>query len=264
MTARFVTSSGSGRGLGRLLGSPPHARWRRLALSGLLGLLASGAQADLPVHHNGVDKVYHPYVQPLERELEFRSVYQHDDDPNEDGLLRQRIGFGRAVTDRWFAEGYLLGRRIPGQSLRLDGFEVESLFQLTEQGEFAADWGVLVEVERFTGAAITEVSARLLVEKEFGRWTGALNVGPEYEFGSGIANEFDSIFHAQWRYRLSPRLQPGIEIHRDELTSATGFLLQGVERLGGTRRLNWELGVLAPFNNTTPESTFRLMLDLEF
>ncbi|MEX2129872.1 MAG: hypothetical protein WD772_00170, partial [Pseudohongiellaceae bacterium] len=72
--------------------------------------------ADNPEQHNGIDKIYHPYVQPLEREFEYRSIYQTDSDPGEDDILRQRFGFGRSVSERIFVEAYLIGIKPPAGS----------------------------------------------------------------------------------------------------------------------------------------------------
>ena len=147
--------------------------------------------ADDPFQHNGVDKVYHPYVQPLETEIEYRTVYQTDDDPLEDGVARHRLSIGRAITDRIFVEGYLIGKKTPQDDFRLDAYELETKIQLTEQGEFWADWGILLEFEKERSESITELGAALLIEKEFGSWVGTLNLGTEYEYGSDIKNEFD-------------------------------------------------------------------------
>ncbi len=91
-------------------------------LAGVLtgGLVALPAHADNLLYHNGVGRVYDPYVQPLERELELRTYYQTDDDPIESDILRQRVGFGAAINERVFAELYLIGLKLPGGSLRLE------------------------------------------------------------------------------------------------------------------------------------------------
>ncbi len=228
------------------------------------GCFATYSHADKLEHHNGVDKVYHPYVQPLEREIEFRSLYQTDSDPDEDGIFRQRLGVGAAISEHVFVEGYLIGKRPPGRGFRIDEFEIESRIQLTEQGEFAADWGLLFEVAKDRSESLIEVASVLLVEKEFGSWVGTLNLGLEYEFGSDIQNEFDVGAAAQFRYRYSEALEPAIEMYKDEFTFASGPVLQGLQRFGLNRKLHWEAGVLFPLNNTTPDTTVRLLLEFEF
>ncbi|MCB1670433.1 MAG: hypothetical protein R3F41_03035 [Gammaproteobacteria bacterium] len=223
------------------------------------------ALADDPFQHNGVDKVYHPYVQPLETEIEYRSVYQTDGESLEDGVSRHRLAIGRALTDRVFVEGYLIGKESPQDDFYLDRWELETKIQLTEQGEYWADWGLLFEFERARSESITETAAVVLMEKEVSpSWITTMNFRTEYEFGSDIANEWDFDVAAQLRYRFSERFEPSVEYYADEFTSALGPVFQGVERLGIARKFYWEAGVLFPLNDTTPDSTFRFMLEFEF
>ena len=247
----------------RSLVSVPGLPARLLCATTLLTITVPGF-ADDPFQHNGVDRVYHPYVQPLETEIEYRTVYQTDGDPLEDGVAQHRLSIGRAVTDRVFVEGYLIGKETSQNSLRLDAYEIETRVQLTEQGEFWADWGLLFEYEKERSDSVTELGAALLIEKEFGSWTTTLNLGTEYEFGSDIRNEFDFELAAQLRYRLSERLEPGLEYYEDEFTSAIGPVLQGLERVGINRKLHWEFGAFLPLNNSTPDTTYRFLLEYEF
>lgn len=246
---------------------PRHPSLARVTRYGLyaLGAVPVAGLADDPFQHNGVDKVYHPYVQPLETEIEYRSVYQTDGDPLEDGVARHRFAIGRAVTDRVFVEGYLIGKETPLDGFELYAWELETKVQLTEQGEFWADWGVLFELEKERSESITELAAVLLMEKEITpTWIGTVNFGTEYEFGSDIDNEFDFDVAAQLRYRFSERFEPGLEFYSDEITSAAGPVFQGVERFGIARKFYWEFGALFPLNKTTPDTTIRFMLEFEF
>ena len=233
---------------------------------GLLGLLmpALDAAADVAEHHNGIDKVYLPYVLPLERELEVRGVYQRDASKSEDGLFRLRTGIGRSLTEKVFLEGYLITKRDPQGNSSLEGYEIETRIQLSEQGEYWADWGILFELGRERSESITELSTMLLVSREWGRWTSTLNAGIEYEFGSDIKNEFDTKMALQWRYRFSELLEPSIEWYVDEFTSAVGPVLSGLIRTPGRKKLHWETGLLFPLNHTTPDTSFRFLLEFEF
>ena len=55
-------------------------------------LFASQARAD----NFTVDKVYHPYVLPFEREFEWRLTSRQNDDGN---VLMQRFSFGHALSE---------------------------------------------------------------------------------------------------------------------------------------------------------------------
>ncbi|MDP1931599.1 MAG: hypothetical protein Q8L60_09090 [Gammaproteobacteria bacterium] len=225
---------------------------------------STAAIADNPVHHNGVNRVYEPYVQPLEREWEWRSYYQTDDDPSESDILRQRIGYGTSINERVFAELYLNAMKLPGGSLRLESYELESRIQLTEQGEYAADWGLLIELERERSESVSEVAAAVLVSRQWGNWVGTLNVGVEYEFGSDVDNEFETFMSAQWRLRYRESLEPGLEFYADEYTRGIGPVLTGLIRGEGNRKWHWETGVILPLNKTTPDVTYRVLLEFEF
>ena len=242
----------------------PDLRHAVLCLAGGL-LYPSAAQADNAAQHNAVDKIYHPYVQPLEKEIEFRTTYHNDDDSrSEDGVWKEWLSVGRALNEKVFLEAYLIGIRPPRESFRLEAYELEARVQFTEQGQYWADWGLLVEVERERSESVTEISAKLLVEKELGAWALTVNLGPEYEFGSDIEDELDTEFSTQLRYRYSAHFEPAVEVYVDELTSAMGPVVQGLERMGGNRKLHWELGYMLPLNDGTPDSTWRLLLELEF
>lgn len=220
--------------------------------------------ADKLEQHNAVDRIYHPYVQALEKEFGYRSIYQSDNRPGEDDLMRHHFSYGQAVSQNIFVEGYLIGVKPPAGSFRIEKFELESLIQLTEQGQYWADWGLMFELSRERSEFISELDAILVSEKELGRWTVTGNLGTGIEFGSDIRDEVDVDFKGQLRYRLNERLEPGMEYYKDEFTDALGPVLQGVERLGTNKKLHWELGALFHLNNTTPETTWRMLLEFEF
>jgi hypothetical protein len=203
-----------------------------------------------------VDKVYHPYVQPLERELEWRMVAA-------DGDLLQRLGIGQSVNDRVFVEGYLIAAE-EDDTFRLEGYELETRLQLTEQGEYAIDWGLLFELEKAHQENVWEFASALLMEKQWGRWSGAANLWLEYEWGDDIKDEFETAVALQGRYRLSPVLEPAIEFYGGENTRALGPVAMGELRFGGGRKFHWETGVLFGLSNKTPDAVLRLLAEYEF
>jgi hypothetical protein len=211
-----------------------------------------------------IDKVYHPYVQPLEREVEFRSAFFKDDDPLIDGLQGHRLGFGKSFTDRLFAEFYFIGIDEPGGSLELEGYELEVKWQLTEQGEFFADWGLLFELEMERDEDIWEYATTLLVEKEFGQWNGALNLSAIYEWGDDISNEWESELKAQLRYRYLRWFEPAVEFYSGELAKGLGPAALGAVRFSKGRKLRWELGLIFGLDSESPDQAVRAMLEYEF
>lgn len=182
-----------------------------LILSGLSALTSQVALADGVVVV--VDKVYHPYVLPNEQEFEWRMLSHQNDAGNS---LGQRIAYGKSITDNVMVEFYIVGERDSDGDFGLSAYEIESRWMMTDQGEYWADWGVLLEVEKVHRLNIWEVSTGLLFEKEFGRNSLALNAFLIYETGGDINSEFETEFRLQYRYRWLPQVQPAIEIYIGE------------------------------------------------
>jgi hypothetical protein len=169
-----------------------------------------------------------------------------------------------AVNDNWFGEAYLVGTADSADSLHISEYELEALWQITEQGEYAADWGMLFEVAKADPAAFTEITSTLLAEKEWRQWIGTANFKVAYEFGDDIANEFETALALQARYRLSRSVEPGLEFYSAENVLGAGPVMMGSLSFGQGRQLHWETGLVLGMKQETPNSTFRFLLEYEF
>lgn len=232
--------------------------WQLIA--GFLLCATGAAMAD----GSAIDKIYHPYVQPQEREIELRTVIENNANSPAGDQRTLRLGYGQSFTDRWFGELYLIGTANDDDSFHLSAFEIEALWQLTEQGEFFADWGMLFELEKEKNDNAAEASAAVLVEKEWGRWTGTANIYGIYEFGSDVDNEFETALGLQARYRRSRHFEPAIELYKGEDTFGIGPVLLGSHPLGSGRQLRWEAGLIFGADSDTPDQVFRGLLEYEF
>lgn len=210
------------------------------------------------VHADGltVDKVYHPYVQPLEREMEVRMT-------SADGEERYRFGLGQSVSDRVFVEAYFIAKD-DNNHLTLDAIELEAKWQLTEQGEYAVDWGVLFELEKQQHINAWEASAGLLMAKQWGQWVGTANVTVAYEWGQGINNEIESLLALQAKYRYGSFFEPGLEFYSSESGQALGPVLMGDIRLGQGKKVHWEVGSIFGLGYKAPDNNYRLLMEYEF
>jgi hypothetical protein len=218
------------------------------------------AQAD----GSPIDKVYHPYVQPDEREFEWRAVYPNDGDPQLDNAQKHRFAYGQSINERWFGEIYLIGEKNNQDSFSIEEIELEATWQITEQGEYDIDWGMLFEYERSFKHNFSEVAIGLLADKQWGRWVGTANVKLIYEGGKGIEDEFETSLASQLRYRYSRQLEPAIEFYSGEDGAGIGPVLLGNIRLGGRKQLRWEAGIVAGLDNKTANNTLRFLLEYEF
>jgi hypothetical protein len=229
-------------------------------IPGFLLCATGAAMAD----SSAIDKIYHPYVQPQEREIELRTVIENNSNSPAGDQRTLRLGYGQSFTDRWFGEIYLIGSANDDDSFQLSAFEIEALWQLTEQGEFFADWGMLFELEKEKDESIAEASAAVLVEKEWGRWAGTANLYGIYEFGSDVDNEFETALGLQARYRKSRHFEPAIELYKGEDTFGIGPVLLGSHPLGSGRQLRWEAGLIFGIDSDTADQVFRGLLEYEF
>lgn len=228
--------------------------------SGLILCSAADAVADGVV----IDKIYHPYVQPLEQELEWRATLQNDQPVAADNLQAYRFAYGRSLGERWFAEVYVVGQAADADGFSVTGYELEAKRQLTEQGEFWADWALLFELDRTTGVDSWEFSTGVLAEKEWGQWSGSANFFLAQEWGPQINDELDTTLNLQARYRYSRAFEPALEFYAGENTRGIGPVIMGQIRLGSGRQIHWEAGAIVGLDDQSPNQSYRLLLEFEF
>ncbi|OHU85003.1 hypothetical protein BET10_14820 [Pseudoalteromonas amylolytica] len=229
----------------------------RMLLCGALGLMSVSARADGMV----VDKVYHPYVLPFEREVEWRLLSRQTDDRNE---LAQRAGLGWAIAETVTVEGYMIGERDQDDNFDLAAYELEARWQVVEQGRYWADWGMLFELEKRHKVSAYEATLGVLFEKEFGKVSLTMNAFAVREWGRAIKNEWESEFRAQLRYRFDPAFQPAIEVYTGEDFVGIGPAVIGLYRFAGQRQLKWEIGFASEVAHSGKDHSFRLALEFEF
>ena len=229
--------------------------------SAFVGLsLLSQAFAD----GSAVDKVYHPYVDALESEIEFRSLFQESSSGENDFKQLHQMSFGRSFGQALFGEVYLVGERSRSGQFELEAFEFELKWQLSEQGEYSADWGLLFEYEQEFNNDVQEFTTVILVEKEFGRFSGTANLLLIQEWGSAIKDEFETAVAMQARYRYSRAFEPGVELYAGQDSAGIGPVMVGSASLGVRKTLRWEAGVILGLGSDSPDNTFRFLLEYEF
>lgn len=230
-------------------------------LAGLTALCAG-----TPTLADGVviDKIYHPYVQPLEEEFEWRASMQDRQPGVADHLRVHHLGYARSLGNRWFGEVYVIGQGSDVAGFEVEGYELEARRQLTEQGEYWADWGLMFAVEKAAHHDAWEFSTGLLAEKEWGRWSGTANVRLRQEWGADISDELEARLGLQARYRHSPSFEPALEFYGGEKTWGIGPVALGEWRLGSGQLLGWEAGAIFGLDHNSPDMTLRFLLEFEF
>jgi len=211
-----------------------------------------------------VNKIYTPYVQQLENEIEFQLVIQEDTEEKFDDIQHHKIAYGQALNDKWFLEGILLGVNDSDHGFNIDGYEIELKRQLTEQGEYDNDWGLLFEIERERHADVWEFGATLIALHEFRNWTGLVNVGLIFESGSSIKSRFETELSAQLKYRYRSWFEPAIEFFKSDSVNAAGPSFAGRIRLGAGKSIFWNTAALISFDRSKPDAIYRFNIEYEF
>nr|WP_225738591.1 hypothetical protein [Pseudoalteromonas aurantia] len=208
-----------------------------------------------------VDKVYHPYVLPFEREVEWRMLSRKTQSGN---VLAQRAGLGWAIAETVTVEGYAIGERDTEDNFDLAAYELEMRWQVVEQGRYWADWGILVELEKQHKTSAYEAAIGLLFEKEFGKLSLTMNGFVVREWGSAVENEWEGEFRAQIRYRYMSEFQPAIELYSGEDFIGVGPAVIGLYRFQGQKQLKWEIGFVTELSQSVNDHSFRLAVEYEF
>jgi high-affinity iron transporter len=244
-----------------------------LILAGLVFAMATGAR-----DAQAGFKVYYPYVEAGELEIEYRPSVTFDGDAAKDDAQKHLLGVGHSLTDWWFVELYGEWEREagPGEDTDFAAFELENLFQLTNRGENWADFGVLVEYARTdSGSSPDELAVSLLASKESGKFQATYNLELAREIGNGAGNDIALAHRFQLKYRLDPAFEPAVEVFGEfgPIDSMPGFDRQehyvgpvatGMLPLGdGGMKLKYNAGYLFGVSDAAADGVFKAIIELE-
>ena len=250
------------------LNSCLNSRFESSWLRGVLGLAIAvwSSLLTMPAFADGsvIDKLYHPYVDALESEIEYRGLRQNLPAGNLLPDEVHQLSYGAALNHSFFGEVKVVGFRPQSTGFELNAFASALQWQLTEQGEYSADWGLVFEFEHGVNQDLEEVAVGLLAEKEFGRWSATANLFAIQEWGDDIQDEFETTFAVQARYRYSRLFEPAMEFYLGQDTVGIGPVIIGQSKLGARKSLSWEFGVIAGLTAKSPNSTLRLLFEYEF
>ena len=232
----------------------------RISLILFFLLLSNNLSADGII----IEKIKHPYVQTGETEIELNLISQDDQQDQPDNLQSYQLSIGKSWQDKISGEINFIGEKFKGGGFNFEEVEIEVNYQMTEQGEYWADYGVQFELEKSFGDHIWEVGSLFIAEKEFGKFSHTVNVGVSFESGDDIDNELESKFIWQTRYRYRPFFEPALEYFLGEDTQALGPAFQSTFALGQARKLHVETAVLFGLDNKSADQTIRFLIEFEF
>jgi hypothetical protein len=228
----------------------------------------------LPAFAGPSDYVHTPIVEYGEREIELKGGRARlSDGSHEDAYA---VSYGQGVTPWWFTEAYVKFEGATAQPTKAEAVEWENVFQLTETGKYAADVGILLEIERPRdhGEGF-ELTYGPLLQTEVGRVQ--LNGNLLFQRHVRATEAFETELHYEWqvKYRWLPAFEPGLQGFGDmgkwdhwapaaEQSHAVGPALFGRVGLGGHHALRYDAALLFAASAAAPDRTLRFRLEYEY
>lgn len=242
---------------------------------GPLVLVLLVAAASIPQPARAAHVIYSPVVEQGEIGIEYRGHYDFDGSKQRDGGQQHKLEIEYVPTAYWSTALFGEWEQEPGGSLRGTEIAWENIFQLTPQGRYWVDVGLLAEyahsLERGGDDAL---ELGVLLEKELSRSVLTMNLLAERALVSGTDTELE--YAMRWRYRLNQRIEPGIEIHggfgewehfgslNDHEHSAGPAVFGRTRRADGRAAFKYEAALLIGLTHDSPDATLRLQLEYEF
>jgi hypothetical protein len=223
-------------------------------------------------HADPDDYVAVPAVEYGEREIELRIGSASATEEHRQSAASLAFGYG--VTPWWFTEIY--GKWHRSGATSFDAIEWENRFQLTEAGQYFADFGLLVEIERPRDRAEGyELRIGPLMQKDFGRVQANLNVLLERHYRASDPEQTELGYQWQLRYRLATAFDFGAQGFGEvgpwndwapvrEQAHIAGPAIFGKFNVGGRQVLKYDAAVLFKLSNAAPATTLRAQLEYEF
>jgi len=240
----------------------PSGKWRGGVLSALcvIAITFTG-------HAYASHVIYSPIVETGETELELRGHYDHDSDTARDGSQEYVLDFGRGVKPRWFTEAVFEYESPAQGSGELTSIEWENILQLTEQGQYAADWGLLLTYAKsLEDMHADKVEFGPLMQMESGRRVWINNLVFEREIGAWSDSGVDWKYASRVQWRLRPEFEPGLEVFadKDQLQAGPVITGRGSRQSSAASHLAWRAGLLAGLNRESPDLSLVFQLEAEF
>lgn len=221
--------------------------------------------------------IYSPIVDYREWELELKGGVQ--DWNQSDGERAAKLAFGYGLMPRWGVELEAEYSQTPGNAARIEEYEFENIFQLTEHGEHWLDAGIFVEFEHNRIENVNKLVLGPMFQHETQNTQTNLNIYWERRLDALAAGNGDEPearnelqYQVQWKYRLASRFEPGFQafgslgdpahLRSQELKFGPAFF--GSANLGNAKGLRYDAALLAGITHGAPDTTIRFQLEYEF
>lgn len=239
-----------------------------------LALCAAGTLLAVPPRAEAAHVVYSPVVEEGEIAIELRGHHEFDSRDDVDGGQQYKLDLEYTPTSWWRTEVLGEWEKEPGESLEATEVAWENVLQLTPQGKYWMDFGVLAEyAHSLEDDGEDALELGLLGEKQFDSTVLTANLIFERELVGGAETEME--YAARYRWRLSRAFEPGIEVYGDlgdwgdngsfsAHEHEAGPALMGKLATGTHAAFKYETAILFGLTHESPDTTFRFLLEFEF
>ncbi len=214
--------------------------------------------------------VYQPIVESGETEIEYRGGWRTFDGGHEEHASILEIG--RGVNDHWFTEVEIEQSFEDGGPNKLEAFEWENIFALTERGKHWMDLGLFAAYEHTFSADPDALKIGPMFMKDIGPMTANVNFLFEREFGKDASHQTGLGYTWQARWRGSAAFEVGAQgfgkigtlghLGQDQ-SHIAGPAIFGVKRLGSGSKVVWNAAVLGGLDRNAPNVTIRTQIEIE-
>jgi hypothetical protein len=158
------------------------------------------------------------------------------------------------ITDHWDLAIYQNFAQAPGMAFGYDSTSVETRYRIGERGDLPVDVLVYAEVVKPLAADELEVEGKLILAKDIGPLTLAINLIAEVEFAA------DTEFVPGWAVGLTWEVAPAFKIGVETFGERSEVLEDVVTWIGPSISWSpsprWWLAAGASFGITTPSDDF--------
>ena len=219
-----------------------------------------------------LDEIYTPNVEYRELSLEYNGSRTFDTQADKNNAQEHELALEAGIMERWAVDASLGFLQDPESHPVLDHVEIGNRVQFFESGEYWLDAGLLVAYDfSRQGHKPDSVETKLLLQKDFGKITGTVNLGFSQDVGhdSSVGGP-DYVFLGNVRYRYDDYFQPGLEVQSDlGQAQMLGHFSQQEHYVGPALygrlfdRLTYQAGYFAGVSAAAAQSAARVLVEYE-
>ena len=238
-----------------------------------VGILLAGLCLTQSAH--AFPKVYSPFIEKGELEIEAEGSVTFDDRDDVNDKQTQRYAVGYGVTDWWATEVYGIFEKPVQEDYTFESIEWENRFMPFQPGQNWVDIGFYFAYEFNVEdkPATDEIEAKLLLEKQFGDFVHDVNLILKKEVNADSGVEEDGLeggIAYSARYRFKKEFEPGLELHHDFGVMDEGLAFDeqkmqlGPVVYGKIGSVKYDVGYLFGVSEAAPKGELKWVVEYEW